>query len=50
MKEEFLVCGSLDTTSKVTDDQEKMNKFFQQNKFVESRWLSMHREHTFYTP
>ena len=28
---------SQETTSGVTDDQEKMNKFFQQNKLVESR-------------
>jgi len=27
----------------VTDDQEKMNNFFQQNKLVQSHWLAMHR-------
>jgi len=37
------MCESLETTSKVTDDQEKMNNFFQQNKHVVSHWLAIHR-------
>jgi len=36
------MCESLETTSKVTDDQQEMNNFFQRNKLVESRWLVMH--------
>jgi len=28
----------------VTDDQEKMNDFFQQNKLVEPGWLAMHTD------
>jgi len=31
----------LETTSEVTEDQEKMNKFIEQNKFMESRWLAV---------
>jgi len=42
------MCESLNTTSDVTDDQErKMNDFFQQNKLVESHWLIMHRRRLF---
>ena len=37
------MCESLEMTSEVTDDQEKMNSFFQQNKLVQSLWLIMHR-------
>jgi len=42
------MCESLETTSEVTEDQDKMNKFHQQNKLVESRWLGMHRKVRFY--
>jgi len=42
------MCKSLETTGEVTDDQEKMNNFFQQNKLMESRWLAMNRQHLFY--
>jgi len=38
LKEEFLMCVSLETTSEVTDDQEEMNNFYQQNKFVQLHW------------
>jgi len=34
------MCVSLETTSKVTDDQEEMNNFYQQNKLVQSHWLA----------
>jgi len=37
------MCESLWTTSEVTDDQEKMHNFFQQNKLMQSRCLAMHR-------
>jgi len=37
---------SLETSSEVTDLQEKMNNFFQQNKLVESRLLAMHIRHS----
>ena len=40
LKEESLMCVSLETTSKVTDDQEEMNNFYQQNKLVQSHWLA----------
>jgi len=33
----------------VTDDQETMNNFFQQNQLVESRWLVVHTRRLFYT-
>jgi len=36
-----------ETTSEVTDDQEKMNNFFQQNKLVKFHWLAMHRPRLF---
>ena len=48
LKEEFLICESLEMTTEVTDDQENSNNFFQQNKLVESRLLSMHRRRPFY--
>jgi len=35
LKEESLMCVSLETTIEVTDDQEKMNNFYQQNKLVQ---------------
>jgi len=38
LKEQFLISKSLETTSEVTDDQEEINNFFQQNKLVEPRW------------
>jgi len=37
---------SRETSSEVTDLQEKMNNFFQQNKLVESRLLAMHIRHS----
>jgi len=37
-------------TSEVSDDRERMNYFFQQNKLVESRCIALHRQHPFYTP
>jgi len=37
------MCVSLETTSEVTDDQEKMNNFYQQQKLVQSLWLAIHR-------
>jgi len=43
------MCVNLETTSEVTDDQEEMNIFFQQNKLVRSHWLAMHRRR-FYAP
>jgi len=42
------MCESLETTSKVTDHQQEMINFFQQNKLVESRWLVMRRWRPFY--
>jgi len=33
----------------VTDDQEKMNDFFQQNKLVEPGWLAMHTDWGFWS-
>jgi len=42
------MCEILETTSEVADDQEKMNNFFQQNKHMESRWLTIHRWRAFY--
>jgi len=44
------MCQNLETTEKVTDDQEKRNNFFQQNKVVESRWRAMHKWRSFYVP
>jgi len=41
LKEEFLMCKILETTSKVTDDQEEMNHLYQQDELVELRWLAM---------
>jgi len=46
LKEEVLMCVSRETTSDVTDDQEEMNNFYQQNKFVQSHCLAMHRRRT----
>jgi len=43
------MCQSLETSSEVTDDQETMNNFFQQNQLVESRWLVVHTRRLFYT-
>jgi len=37
------MCISLETTSEVTDDQEEMNNFYQQNELEQSPWLAMHR-------
>jgi len=34
------MCECLGTTSEVTDDQEEMNSFYQQDKLVESHWLA----------
>jgi len=42
------MCKSQETTGEVTDEQEKMDNLFQQNKFVQSLRLSMHRWHLFY--
>jgi len=42
------MCKSQETTSEVTNDQEKMNNFFQQNKLVETRWPAMIRRRLFY--
>jgi len=42
------MCESLETTSKVTDDHEKMTNFFPQNELVETPWLPMHRRRLFY--
>jgi len=47
-KIEFFMCKSQETTSEVTNDQEKMNNFFQQNKLVETRWPAMIRRRLFY--
>jgi len=43
LKGEFFMCVSLETTSEVTDDQEEMNNFYQQNKRVQSHSLAMRR-------
>jgi len=47
LKEDFLMCVSLETTSEVTDDQEEMNNFYQQNKLVQSRFLAVHRRRSY---
>ena len=49
LKEELLMCVSLETTSEVTNDQEEMNNFYQQNKLVQSPLLALHRRRS-YTP
>ena len=43
LKEELLMCASLEMSSEVTDDQEEMYNFFQQNKLVQSHWLASYR-------
>jgi len=40
LKEEFFMCGSLETTSQVTDDQEEMTNFYKQNKLEQSHLLA----------
>ena len=47
MKEQFFMYESLETTSEVTDDQEEMNNFYQQNKLVQSRFLAVHRRRSY---
>jgi len=43
------MCESLKKTSEVTDDQEEINNFYQQNKQVlGSHWFAMHRRSPFY--
>jgi len=41
------MCASLETTSEVTDDQEEMINFYQQNKLVQSHWLVTHRRRSY---
>ena len=43
LKEESLMCVSLETTGEVTDDQEEMNNFYHQNKLVQYHCLALHR-------
>ena len=48
LKEEILMCEHLERTGAVTDDQEDMLVFYQQNARVESYCLAVHRRHTFF--
>jgi len=41
------MCVSIETTSEVTDDQEEMINFSQQNKLVQSHLLAMHRRRSY---
>jgi len=41
VERQFFLCKSLDMSSEVTDDQEEMNNFFQQNELMESRCLAI---------